>query len=263
MFAPGGSFVVDEDGFVVQEAVNRMEEQQSPVSRYCSPPPSSWHSPSSWIPGNCQHSSSFLGASACCNVMESSPRRFCLHLGSTWHKMQIIYKWCLGIPEFNYNICWVTSQNSDLPTNTTFSVVHIPYTEDSKNFHVSGYVNKDNYRSWAPNNPYELHQRPLHSAKVTVWSAISFSWHCLYQFLWECGGAYSNCQQRAVQSRSKYFCKMTYVLVSLLYCDSNRLVQLLTRTDFHANSQEHFSKKTQFSLPGTKIWNWSSPRFVR
>jgi len=86
MFAPGGPLVVDEDGIVVQEAVNRMEEHQSPVSQYCSPPPSSWHSSSSRIPGNCQHSSSFRVASVCCNVEESFPRRFFLHRGSTWHK---------------------------------------------------------------------------------------------------------------------------------------------------------------------------------
>ena len=30
-----------------------------------------------------------------------------------------------------------------------------------------------NFRYWAQENPRELHQRPLHSAKVTVWCAIS------------------------------------------------------------------------------------------
>jgi hypothetical protein len=32
---------------------------------------------------------------------------------------------------------------------------------DEAHFHVSGYVNKHNCRYWAPNNPYELHQRPV------------------------------------------------------------------------------------------------------
>jgi hypothetical protein len=39
---------------------------------------------------------------------------------------------------------------------------------DKAHFHMSGYVNKQNCRYWAPNKPHELNQRPLHSAKVTV-----------------------------------------------------------------------------------------------
>jgi len=38
---------------------------------------------------------------------------------------------------------------------------------------VSGYVNEQNCRYWAPNNPRGLHQRPLHSAKVTVLCEVS------------------------------------------------------------------------------------------
>lgn len=34
-------------------------------------------------------------------------------------------------------------------------------------------VNKQNMRYWADRNPRELHQRPLHSPKVTMWCAIS------------------------------------------------------------------------------------------
>ena len=36
---------------------------------------------------------------------------------------------------------------------------------------MSGYVNKHNCCYWAHNNPHELHERPLHSAKGTVWCA--------------------------------------------------------------------------------------------
>jgi len=36
-------------------------------------------------------------------------------------------------------------------------------------FRVSGYVNNENCHYWAPNSPHELHQCPLHRAKVTVW----------------------------------------------------------------------------------------------
>jgi hypothetical protein len=41
---------------------------------------------------------------------------------------------------------------------------------------MSGYVDKQNCRHWAPNNPHELHQPSLHSAKITVWCALSS--HC-------------------------------------------------------------------------------------
>lgn len=43
---------------------------------------------------------------------------------------------------------------------------------DEAHFHLSGTVNKQNCRYWCEGNPQELHQRPLHSPKVTVWCAI-------------------------------------------------------------------------------------------
>jgi len=44
---------------------------------------------------------------------------------------------------------------------------------DEAHFHLSGYVNKQNYRYWAPENPQDLHQRPLHSEILTVWCGIA------------------------------------------------------------------------------------------
>jgi len=44
---------------------------------------------------------------------------------------------------------------------------------DETHFHLSGYVNKQNYRYWAPENPQELHQRPLHNKRLTVWCGIA------------------------------------------------------------------------------------------
>lgn len=43
---------------------------------------------------------------------------------------------------------------------------------DEAHFNLSGTVNKQNFRYWSQKNPQELHQRPLHSPKVTVWCAI-------------------------------------------------------------------------------------------
>ncbi|PNF39027.1 hypothetical protein B7P43_G04846 [Cryptotermes secundus] len=46
------------------------------------------------------------------------------------------------------------------------------FFSDEAHFHLSGYVNKQNMRYWSSNNPRELHERPLHSDKVTVWCAV-------------------------------------------------------------------------------------------
>ena len=44
---------------------------------------------------------------------------------------------------------------------------------DEAHFHLDAYVNKQNRRFLAAVNPQELHQRPLHTAKVSVWCGIS------------------------------------------------------------------------------------------
>ena len=42
-------------------------------------------------------------------------------------------------------------------------------------FHLDGFVNKQNARFWASENPKVIHQRPLHAAKVPVWCGITAS----------------------------------------------------------------------------------------
>ncbi|XP_075215399.1 uncharacterized protein LOC142321286 [Lycorma delicatula] len=46
-------------------------------------------------------------------------------------------------------------------------------SSDEAHFHLSGYVNKQNFRYRAENNPRQLHERPLHSQHVTVWCAVA------------------------------------------------------------------------------------------
>jgi len=43
---------------------------------------------------------------------------------------------------------------------------------DEAHFHLNGFVNKQNCQFWAAENPLELHHRPLHSSKVTVWCSV-------------------------------------------------------------------------------------------
>jgi hypothetical protein len=40
-------------------------------------------------------------------------------------------------------------------------------------FHLSGYVNSQNTRIWASENPHAFNEAPLHPQKVGVWCAIS------------------------------------------------------------------------------------------
>ena len=44
---------------------------------------------------------------------------------------------------------------------------------DEAHFHLSGYVNKQNFRIWGTENPRVIQQRPLHPLRVTVWCGIS------------------------------------------------------------------------------------------
>jgi len=49
------------------------------------------------------------------------------------------------------------------------------WVSDEAHFHVSGFVNNQNFRYWSEANPRELHEKPLHSQKVTVWCPMSAS----------------------------------------------------------------------------------------
>lgn len=57
--------------------------------------------------------------------------------------------------------------------NEDEDIVNRLWMSDEAHFHLSGYVNKQNFRFWSDVNPRELHQQPLHSKKVTVWCAMS------------------------------------------------------------------------------------------
>lgn len=43
---------------------------------------------------------------------------------------------------------------------------------DEAHFYLSGCVNKQNSHYWAGHNPRQLHERPLHSELVIVWSTV-------------------------------------------------------------------------------------------
>ena len=49
----------------------------------------------------------------------------------------------------------------------------VVFFSDEAHFHLSGCVNKQNFRYWSENNPRVIHQKPLHSDRATVWCAVS------------------------------------------------------------------------------------------
>ena len=55
---------------------------------------------------------------------------------------------------------------------------------DEAHFHVNGFVNKQNSRHWAAENPRLKHQKPFHSPKVTVWVGIA-KWGIIGRFFFE------------------------------------------------------------------------------
>jgi hypothetical protein len=55
-----------------------------------------------------------------------------------------------------------------LETLNDDGVINTVLMADEAYFYLSGYVNKQNYRYWASANLHELHQRPLHSERLTV-----------------------------------------------------------------------------------------------
>jgi hypothetical protein len=56
-----------------------------------------------------------------------------------------------------------------------YGVINTVLMTEEAHFHLSGYMNKLNYRYWASENPQELHQRPLHSEDRLVWD--HFFWN--------------------------------------------------------------------------------------
>jgi hypothetical protein len=60
---------------------------------------------------------------------------------------------------------------SNLPRR--FSITQCVICSGIAHFQLSGYVNKENYRYWAPQNPQHLYQRRLCSDKLTVWCEVA------------------------------------------------------------------------------------------
>ena len=55
------------------------------------------------------------------------------------------------------------------------NILNHTFFTDEVWFHLSGYVNTQNSRTWATENPHETFEKPLHDQKIGVWCAVSRS----------------------------------------------------------------------------------------
>ncbi|KAJ4432161.1 hypothetical protein ANN_20777 [Periplaneta americana] len=88
-------------------------------------------------------------------------------LGMFPYKVSVVQE--LKPPDFTARLkyChWFEQQMTNEILNQTFYI-------DEAWFHLSGYVNSQNFRIWNANNPYEFIETPLHAEKIGVWAAMS------------------------------------------------------------------------------------------
>jgi hypothetical protein len=52
-------------------------------------------------------------------------------------------------------------------------LLDLTFFSDEAWFHLSGYVNSQNFRFWSSENPHNFIETPLHSQKIGVWLAVS------------------------------------------------------------------------------------------
>jgi len=99
-------------------------------------------------------------------LSDRSVRRI-LHEELFYHPYKIMLVQELKHEDFVNRVNLCQEMLNRIPATSTF------WSTDEAHFHLSGDVNKQNFRYWADTNPRQLHERPLHSQKVTVWCAIS------------------------------------------------------------------------------------------
>lgn len=67
---------------------------------------------------------------------------------------------------------WLSCQAACETMLEHFPADTVVHSSDKAYFHLLGCVSKYNFLYWAAENPRQLHERPLHSERITVWCAI-------------------------------------------------------------------------------------------
>nr|CAH7730013.1 unnamed protein product [Callosobruchus chinensis] len=65
-------------------------------------------------------------------------------------------------PDFENRVNRAQEMLDRISSRSTF------FSSDEAHFHLSGAVNQQIFRYWSDKNPQQLHEKPLHSPKVTV-----------------------------------------------------------------------------------------------
>jgi hypothetical protein len=103
-------------------------------------------------------------------ISDHSIRRRILHKDLHYHLYKIQTHALKDVDQANrlalcQHLLNMINENPDLVNKLLMS--------DAAQFHLSGFVNKQNFRYSSSENPQRFHEKPLHRVKVTVWCAIS------------------------------------------------------------------------------------------
>ena len=103
---------------------------------------------------------------------------------------------------------------------------------DEAHFHLWGFVNKQNFRYWAEENPRQHHERPLHSKWVTVWCAVAdFGIIGPYFFLRQKDALWQIILTAILRCYGTFYCPGS-VNMELELCGFNKMELQLIRQEF-------------------------------
>ena len=118
------------------------------------------------------HLVGFLSSRFTLGITPRSVRRI-LHNDLHYHPYKIQIVQTLNTRDYGARVCCcqemldLIGEDKDLVNNI--------WVSDDAHFHASVSVKKQNFHYWSQANPRALHEKPLHSQKVTVWCAMSAS----------------------------------------------------------------------------------------
>ena len=103
--------------------------------------------------------------------MSESTVRLILHKGLGFHPYKMVIIQTLNEEDYQQHLAFAKLMLEIIKEHEDAIIM----MSDEAHFHLNGSANKQNFRYWAPQNPHEVHERPLHSPKVTVWCTIGKS----------------------------------------------------------------------------------------
>jgi hypothetical protein len=140
----------------------------------------------------------------------------------------------------------------NLPNNA------LVFFSDEAHFHLSGCVNKQNMRYWSGVNPRELHEKPLHAERVTVWCALSRTGIIGPWFFEENDRAVTVTSERYIQMIQEFFLpKLDELGVRNVWFQQDGATAHTARASM-ALLREHFPQRL-ISLRGDLQWPARSP----